>query len=431
MNFDRRAAAAALGLMTPSIAWAQAAPAADSGDTAWILTASALVLMMTIPGLGLFYGGLVRARNVLSVIMQSFVILCAISLLWVVGGYSLVFGSGSPYLGDLEQAMLANMAELRQGLTISETVFALFQMTFAIITPALVIGAFVERVRFGWVVAFSTLWTLLVYVPIARWVWGGGWLASEYGTLDFAGGIVVHTTAGLAALIVAYMLGSRKGFNKSLLAPHSPALTMVGAGLLWVGWFGFNGGSALAAGDGAAKAILNTHLAASTAALVWILIERIRIGKATSIGIVTGAIAGLATVTPAAGYVGPIGAIALGLIGSSLCFAMVQVVKLKWQIDDSLDVFAVHGVGGIVGSLLMPVFFATSLGGVGFSEGVTLAGQLKAQAIGVWVAALWTAVMTIIAAWGVARIIPMRVDEEAEHDGLDLHSHGERGWELD
>ena len=431
MNFGRRAVAAALGLMTPSIAWAQAAPTADSGDTAWILTASALVLMMTIPGLGLFYGGLVRARNVLSVIMHSFVILCAISLLWVVGGYSLVFGPGSPYVGNLGQAMLANMAELRQGLTISETVFALFQMTFAIITPALVIGAFVERVRFGWVVAFSTLWTLLVYVPIARWVWGGGWLASEYGTLDFAGGIVVHTTAGVAALIVASMLGSRKGFNKSLLAPHSPALTMVGAGLLWVGWFGFNGGSALAAGDGAAKAILNTHLAASTAALVWILIERIRIGKATSIGIVTGAIAGLATVTPAAGYVGPIGAIALGLIGSSLCFAMVQVVKLKWQIDDSLDVFAVHGVGGIVGSLLMPVFFATSLGGVGFSEGVTLVGQLKAQAIGVWVTALWTAVMTIIAAWGVARIIPMRVDEEAEHDGLDLHSHGERGWELD
>lgn len=431
MNFGRRAAAAALGLMTPSIAWAQAAPTADSGDTAWILTASALVLMMTIPGLGLFYGGLVRARNVLSVIMHSFVILCAVSLLWVVGGYSLVFGSGSPYVGNLEQAMLANMAELRQGLTVSETVFALFQMTFAIITPALVIGAFVERVRFGWVVAFSTLWTLLVYVPIARWVWGGGWLATDYGTLDFAGGIVVHTTAGVAALIVAYMLGSRKGFNKSLLAPHSPALTMVGAGLLWVGWFGFNGGSALAAGEGAAKAILNTHLAASTAALVWILIERIRIGKATSIGIVTGAIAGLATVTPAAGYVGPIGAIALGLIGSSLCFAMVQIVKLKWQIDDSLDVFAVHGVGGIVGSLLMPVFFATSLGGVGFSEGVTLVGQLKAQAIGVWVTALWTAVMTIIAAWGVARIIPMRVDEEAEHDGLDLHSHGERGWELD
>jgi Amt family ammonium transporter len=431
MKFGRRAAAAALGLMMPSIAWAQAAPTADSGDTAWILTASALVLMMTIPGLGLFYGGLVRARNVLSVIMHSFVILCAISLLWVVGGYSLVFGSGSPYLGNLEQAMLANMAELRQGLTISETVFALFQMTFAIITPALVIGAFVERVRFGWVVAFSTLWTLLVYVPIARWVWGGGWLATDYGTLDFAGGIVVHTTAGVAALIVASMLGSRKGFNKSLLAPHSPALTMVGAGLLWVGWFGFNGGSALAAGEGAAKAILNTHLAASTAALVWIMIERIRIGKATSIGIVTGAIAGLATVTPAAGYIGPIGAIALGLIGSSLCFAMVQIVKLKWQIDDSLDVFAVHGVGGIVGSLLMPVFFATSLGGVGFSEGVTLVGQLKAQAIGVWVTALWTAVMTIIAAWGVARIIPMRVDEEAEHDGLDLHSHGERGWELD
>ena len=431
MKFVRWVSPAIAGFAMPSLAFAQTQAVPDSGNTAWILTASALVLMMTIPGLGLFYGGLVRARNVLSVIMHSFVILCAVSLLWVVGGYSLVFGGGSPYLGDLNQAMLAHMAALRQGLTISETTFALFQMTFAIITPALVIGAFVERVRFGWVVAFSTIWTALVYIPVARWVWGGGWLASDYGTLDFAGGIVVHTTAGVAALIVAYMLGGRKGFNKSLLAPHSPALTMVGAGLLWVGWFGFNGGSALAAGDGAATAILNTHLAASTAALVWILIERIRIGKATSIGIVTGAIAGLATVTPAAGYVGPLGAIALGLIGSSICFAMVQVVKHNWQIDDSLDVFAVHGVGGILGSLSMPLFMATGLGGVGFSEGVTLVSQLKAQAIGVGVTAGWTALMTLIAAWGVARIIPMRVDEEAEHDGLDLHSHGERGWELD
>lgn len=431
MRLRRLAAALAACFAFPATAFAQTEPAANSGDTAWILTASALVLMMTIPGLGLFYGGLVRARNVLSVVMHSFVILCTVSLLWVVGGYSMVFGPGSPYLGGLDHLMLANLSDLRSGLTIPESSFALFQMTFAVITPALVIGAFVERVRFGWVVAFSTLWTLLVYIPVARWVWGGGWLASDVGTLDFAGGIVVHTTAGVAALIVAALLGPRKGFNKSLLTPHSPALTMVGAGLLWVGWFGFNGGSALAAGDGAATAILNTHLAASTAALVWILIERIRIGKATSIGIVTGAIAGLATVTPAAGYIGPAGAIVLGALGGAICFAMVQVVKHKWQIDDSLDVFAVHGVGGILGSLLMPLFFSEMFGGGGFAAGASMTSQFSAQAIGLAVVALWTAAMTVIAAWTVSVVLPMRVDEEAEHDGLDLHSHGERGWELD
>ena len=431
MRLRRLAAALAACFAYPATAFAQTEPAANSGDTAWILTASALVLMMTIPGLGLFYGGLVRARNVLSVVMHSFVILCTVSLLWVVGGYSMVFGPGSPYLGGLDHLMLANLSDLRSGLTIPESSFALFQMTFAVITPALVIGAFVERVRFGWVVAFSTLWTLLVYIPVARWVWGGGWLASDVGTLDFAGGIVVHTTAGVAALIVAALLGPRKGFNKSLLTPHSPALTMVGAGLLWVGWFGFNGGSALAAGDGAATAILNTHLAASTAALVWILIERIRIGKATSIGIVTGAIAGLATVTPAAGYIGPAGAIVLGALGGAICFAMVQVVKHKWQIDDSLDVFAVHGVGGILGSLLMPLFFSEMFGGGGFAAGASMTSQFSAQAIGLAVVAIWTAAMTVIAAWTVSVVLPMRVDEEAEHDGLDLHSHGERGWELD
>lgn len=430
MKSGRLAATVGAAFAFPSIAMAQTT-AVDSGDTGWILTASALVLMMTIPGLGLFYGGLVRARNVLSVIMHSFVILCTVSLLWVIFGYSTVFGAGSPYLGGLGNAMLANLGEIRDGLTIPESAFALFQMTFAVITPALVIGAFVERIRFGWVVAFSTLWTVLVYLPVARWVWGGGWLADQFGTLDFAGGIVVHTTAGVAALIVAKLLGPRKGFNKSLLAPHSPALTMVGAGLLWVGWFGFNGGSALAAGDGAATAILNTHLAASTAALVWILIERIRIGKATSIGIVTGAIAGLATVTPAAGYIGPAGAIALGALGGSICFAMVQVVKHGWQVDDSLDVFAVHGVGGVLGSLLMPIFFSELFGGGGFAEGASVISQLTAQAIGVGVVAAWTAAMTLVAAWTVSIFLKMRVDEEAEHDGLDLHSHGERGWELD
>ena len=426
-----KAALATAALAFPAAAHAQAEIVSDSGDTAWILTASALVLMMTIPGLGLFYGGLVRARNVLSVIMHSFVILCSVSLLWAMFGYSVVFGEGSPWLGGFGNAMLANLADLRDGTTIPESTFALFQMTFAIITPALVIGAFVERVRFGWVVAFSAIWTVLVYFPVARWIWGGGWLASDVGTLDFAGGIVVHTTAGVAAIIVAKLLGPRKGFNKSLLAPHSPALTMVGAGLLWVGWFGFNGGSAVAATDDASTAILNTHLAASTAALVWILIERIRIGKATSIGIVTGAVAGLATVTPAAGYIGPMGAIILGLLGGSVCFFVVQVVKHSWKIDDSLDVFAVHGVGGIMGSLLMPILFSEMFGGGGFAEGASVTTQLVAQLVGVVTVAAWTAVMTLIAAWMVSFAIPMRVDEEAEHDGLDLHSHGERGWEMD
>lgn len=431
MNLRQWAAIVAMIFTSLSSAYAQAPTAVDTGDTAWILTASALVLMMTIPGLGLFYGGLVRMRNVLSVIMHSFVILCTVSLLWAVIGYSLVFGDGSAYLGGTTHAMLANLADVRAGLTIPESTFALFQMTFAIITPALVIGAFVERVRFGWVVAFSTLWTLLVYIPVARWIWGGGWLATQFGTLDFAGGIVVHTTAGVAALVVAMLLGARRGFNKSLLAPHSPALTMVGAGLLWVGWFGFNGGSALAAGAGATAAIMNTHLAASTAALIWIGIERIRIGKATSIGIVTGAIAGLATVTPAAGYIGPMGAILLGALGGSVCFSMVQVVKARWQIDDSLDVFAVHGVGGILGSILMPLAFTEALGGNGFAAGMDLTTQLTGQAIGVGVVALWTAVATLVLARAVALVLPMRVDEEAEHEGLDLHSHGERGWELD
>jgi ammonium transporter, Amt family len=429
---SRRLAATAFALMLlPTAAIAQPTIVSDSGDTAWILTASALVLMMTIPGLGLFYGGLVRARNVLSVIMQSFAIVCVVSLLWAVIGYSLVFGTGNGWIGGIGNAFLGGLSDLRADTTIPESTYALFQMTFAIITPALIVGAYVERIRFGWVVAFSTIWTLIVYVPVARWVWGGGWLQNDIGTLDFAGGIVVHTTAGIAALILAFMLKPRKGFNKTLLAPHSPALTMVGAGLLWVGWFGFNGGSALAATDDASTAIMNTHLAASAAALIWIGIERLRIGKATSIGIVTGAVAGLATVTPAAGFIGPMGAIALGLLGGAVCFFAVQLVKQKIKIDDSLDVFAVHGVGGILGSLIMPVFFLESLGGAGLEQGVSLLNQFVAQAIGVLVVILWTAIATTITALMVSMVIPMRVNEEAEHDGLDLTSHGERGWELD
>jgi Amt family ammonium transporter len=421
----------ASALALPEIAFAQPQIVSDSGDTAWILMSSALVLLMTLPGLALFYGGLVRSRNVLSVLMHCFVIACTVSLLWAAAGYSLVFGEGTTVIGGMGNAMLANLADLRDGTTIPETTYALFQMTFAIITPALVIGAFVERVRFGWVVAFSTVWTLLVYIPVARWVWGGGWLA-ELGTLDFAGGIVVHTTAGIAALVVAILLGARKGFAKgALLAPHSPALTMTGAGLLWVGWFGFNGGSALAATDDASTAIFNTHLAACAAALAWILIERVRIGKATSVGIVTGAIAGLATVTPAAGYVGPAGGMLLGLIGGTVCFFAVQIVKQRARIDDSLDVFAVHGIGGMLGSLLMPLLFTEAMGGGGFAEGASLQTQIVAQAIGVATVAAWTAIVTVIVALAVSMVLPMRANEEAEHDGLDLTSHGERGWDFD
>jgi ammonium transporter, Amt family len=419
---------AAAILTSPALA--QPIIVSDSGDTAWILTSSALVLLMTLPGLALFYGGLVRVRNVLSVFMHCFAITAVLSLLWAVCGYTLVFGEGDRWLGGFGNAMLGGLADLRVDTTLPESAFVLFQMTFAIITPALIVGAFVERVKFGWVVAFSALWSLLVYVPVARWVWGGGWL-SELGTLDFAGGIVVHATAGVAALVVAKLLGERKGFNKTLLPPHSPALTMTGAGLLWVGWFGFNGGSALAAGDDAATAILNTHLAACSAALIWALIERIRVGKSTSVGIVTGAVAGLATITPAAGFIGPTGAIILGAVGSFACFYAVQFVKQGIKIDDSLDVFAVHGVGGILGSILFPIFILPALGGGGFEDAGGLTRQLVAQLIGVGVAVLWSGVVTLIIGFGLSYFIPMRVDEEAEHDGLDLSSHGERGWELD
>ncbi len=418
------------GFFLASPALAQPIIVSDSGDTAWILTCSALVLLMTLPGLALFYGGLVRVRNVLSVFMHCFAITAVVSLLWVICGYSLVFGEGDRWLGGFGSAMLRGLADLRADTTLPESAFVLFQMSFAIITPALIVGAFVERVKFGWVVAFSGLWSLLVYVPVARWVWGGGWLA-ELGTLDFAGGIVVHATAGVAALVVARLLGARKGFNKTLLPPHSPALTMAGAGLLWVGWFGFNGGSALAAGDDAATAILNTHIAACAAALIWAAIERVRVGKSTSVGIVTGAVAGLATITPAAGFIGPAGAILLGLAGGFACFYAVQLVKQGFGIDDSLDVFAVHGVGGILGSLLFPLLILPALGGGGFEAAGGLTRQLVAQLIGVGVAVLWSAIVTFIIGFGLSYLVPMRVDEEAEHDGLDLASHGERGWELD
>jgi ammonium transporter, Amt family len=421
-------------LLSPSLALAQdgAIDIANSGDTAWILTSSALVLMMTIPGLALFYGGLVRSRNFLSVSIQCGAVAAVASLLWIVVGYSLAFGTvGGGWLGAGNAWMLIDLGNVRAATAIPESVFVMFQLCFAAITPALMVGAWVDRARFGWVLGFCALWGLIVYAPVAHWVWGGGWLSSLFGTLDFAGGIVVHTTAGISALIVALLLGKRQGFPRTLMLPHAPGLTMVGAALLWVGWFGFNGGSALAANDDAAAAIINTHVAACAAALTWLLIERLVVGKPTGVGFATGAIAGLATVTPAAGFISPGAALLFGAIAAGVCFPAIQLIKQKLEIDDSLDVFAVHGVGGITGSLLLAVFLSADLGGIGYPEGMGLGSQFVGQLVGVGVVALWSAIASVVIALAVSLVMPMRVSEDAEREGLDITSHGERAWEID
>jgi Amt family ammonium transporter len=416
-------------------AQAPAAAPADSGDTAWIIAASALVLLMTLPGLGLFYGGLVRAKNVLSVLLQVAAVAAVVSLLWIVLGYTLAFGDvTNGVLGTMRAAMLvpANLFEVRPGTTLPESAFALFQMTFAAITPGLMVGAWVDRARFSWVVVFSALWSLVVYAPVAHWVWGGGWLAQR-GAIDFAGGIVVHTTAGVSALVVALLLGRRQGFPTSALLPHAPGLTMIGAMLLWVGWFGFNGGSALSASDGAASAILNTHAAAVTAALVWIAIERITFGKPTTVGFATGAVAGLATVTPAAGFVSPGGAILIGVLCAPVCYYMIQLIKVRLRVDDSLDVFAVHGMGGMLGSIAVAFFMSEGFGGVGYdmAGAGSFGSQLGAQVLAVATVALYSIVATALIALAVSLILPMRVSEDDERQGLDIANHGERGWDFD
>jgi len=423
--------AALAALPCAAFAQAPAALPADSGDTAWLLVSAALVLLMTLPGLALFYGGLVRAKNMLSVLLQIGAVASVASLLWIVAGYTLAFGDATGgWIGGGRAWMLGGLAAVREGLTVPENTFAMFQLTFAAITPALMVGAWVDRARFGWVVTFCALWSLLVYAPVAHWVWGGGWLARA-GTLDFAGGIVVHTTAGVSALVVALLLGKRQGFPGPALLPHAPGLTMLGAMLLWVGWFGFNGGSALAANAGAGAAILNTHVAASTAALVWLAIERVTFGKPTTVGFATGAIAGLATVTPCAGYVSPGAAIALGALAAVLCYVAIQLIKNRLRIDDSLDVFAVHGVGGMLGSLLLALFLSPALGGVGYAEGMGMVAMLGAQALAVAAVAVYSAIATAIAALAVSVVLPMRVSEDDERQGLDIASHGERGWEFD
>jgi Amt family ammonium transporter len=429
------AALAVSAVVLPVLGHAQpvdALDAADSGDTAWVLASCALVMLMTLPGLTLFYGGLVRAKGFLAVAIQIGAIASITSLLWIVVGYTLAFGPVSNgWLGGGSAWMLTELGNVREGTLIPESAFALFQMMFAAITPALMVGAWVDRARFGWVVAFSALWSLIVYAPAAHWVWGGGWLSSSLGTMDFAGGIVVHTTAGVSALVAALLLGKRTGFPRMQMLPHSPALTMIGAAMLWVGWFGFNGGSSLAATDDAASAIINTHVAACAAALAWLAIEKVSIGKPTSVGFATGAIAGLATVTPAAAYIAPGAAILFGLAAAAVCYPMILLVKRRLEIDDSLDVFAVHGVGGIIGSLLLAVFLEPSLGGVGYGEGMSLVRQLFAQSVGVGVVAGWSAIGTVICALAVAMVIPMRVTEDEEREGLDLTSHGERAWEFE
>jgi Amt family ammonium transporter len=405
-----------------------ALPTIDTGATAWVLTASALVLFMTLPGLALFYGGLLRARNLLSVLMHCFAICCVVSLIWAVFGYSIAFGEGGGLIGGFGKAFLAHLAPATEP-RLPEIAFALFQMTFAIITPALIVGAFPERVRFSFVLWFSALWLILVYLPVAHLVWGGGWAARAH-VMDFAGGIVVHTTAGVSALMAAILIGPRTGFPQHLIPPHSPGMTMAGAGMLWVGWFGFNGGSALAANAAAGYAIMATHLAAASAALTWMSIEWLRIGKPTSIGLVTGAVAGLATITPASGYVGPMGAIALGIAGGTVCFFATNLIKRRFRIDDTLDVFAVHGVGGIAGSILVALLAMPALGGVGYAAGLGPGRQLIIQILTVAGVALWSAVATLILVKLIGAVTGTRVSREQEIEGLDVVTHGERAYDL-
>ena len=404
----------------------------DSGDTSWILTSTALVLFMSLPGLALFYGGLVRAKNVLSVLMQCFAIACVVTILWVVYGYSLSFGNGgsmNAWIGGLDNIFLGGVSRDSTNGTLPETVFVMFQMTFAIITPALIVGGFAERMKFSSMLLFSVLWSTLVYFPICHWVWGGGWLA-QMGLLDYAGGTVVHITAGAAAIVAAMVLGNRKGFPGTPMMPHNMTMTVTGAGMLWVGWFGFNGGSAVAANGDAGMAILVTHISAACGALTWSAIEWIKYGKPSALGIVTGMVAGLGTITPASGFVGPAGALFIGISAGFVCFQATVFIKRTLKIDDSLDVFPVHGVGGILGTLLAGVFVASGFGGAGLAEGVTMSEQVGVQLIGILATLVWTVVISYGILKLVDKLIGLRVSEEEEIEGLDISQHEERGYIL-
>ncbi len=426
------AATAAAVIVAPSAALAQQS-GLDSGDTAWILTSTALVLFMTLPGLALFYGGLVRAQNVLSVLMHVFAIACVASIVWFVAGYSLAFADGggmNPYVGGLGKAFLSGVGADDLSGTMPESVFFMFQMTFAIITPALIVGAYVERMKFSAVMVFSTLWLIFVYSPVTHWIWAeGGWLF-ELGVRDFAGGLVVHTTAGVSAILIAVVLGGRTGFPTDIKRPHNPGMTMMGAAMLWVGWFGFNAGSALSAGGGAGMAMTVTHISAAAASLTWMVVEWWRHGKPTLIGTVTGTIAGLATITPASGFVGPMGGLIIGISAGLVCYASVHVVKQVLKIDDSLDVFAVHGVGGMLGILMVSFLALGTFQGLGLGDGFSVAMHFGVQITGIVAVAIWSGVISFVLLKVTQALVGLRVTPEAEIEGLDITEHGERGYEI-
>ncbi|MEW6690782.1 MAG: ammonium transporter [Pseudomonadota bacterium] len=409
-------------------------PKLDGANTAWMLTSSLLVLFMTLPGLALFYAGLVRAKNVLSVLMQCFAITCIVTLAWVVVGYGIAFGDGgdlNKWYGGFGKVFLAGVdaKAIRAGTSIPETVFAMYQLTFAIITPALVLGAYAERVRFSAMLLFSLLWLLLVYAPVAHWVWGDGWL-QKMGIMDFAGGTVVHLNAGVASLVCALVLGKRRGFPETPMPPHNMTMAVTGACMLWVGWFGFNAGSALEANPTAGMAMLVTHVGAATGAFAWMVSEWLRYGKPSALGAVTGMVAGLGTITPASGFVGPIGALVIGGAAGIVCFFATSYMKQALKVDDSLDVFPVHGVGGLMGTLLTGVFVAATFGGAGYPEKVTMGDQVLVQLAGVIAVAAWSAVLTWVILKVSDALVGMRVSADEETEGLDTVLHNEKGYNL-
>ncbi len=417
------------------IAPTAAASNLNEANTSWILTSTALVLFMTIPGLSLFYGGLVRSKNVLSVLVQCFSVCCLASLLWLIVGYSLAFGDGGSsnwLIGNFDNFLMNKITEDSLSGDIPESVFAMFQMTFAIITPALIVGAFAERMRFSAMMLFSGLWLITVYAPVTHWVWGGGWLG-DLGLLDFAGGTVVHMTAGVGALVAALVIGNRTGFPNQAMPPHNLTMSITGAGMLWVGWFGFNAGSALAANGDAGMAMLVTHISAAAGALAWMAMEWLKFGKPSALGAITGMVAGLGTITPASGFVGPGGALVIGLSAGIVCYYATQAIKQKFLIDDSLDVFPVHGVGGMLGTLFAGIFASDQLGmfsGQGYSEGMTMSSQVLVQLTGISATFVYTAVVSWILLKLVDNFLGLRVDEEEETSGLDVLEYSERGYDI-
>jgi Amt family ammonium transporter len=427
-----RALVLAALLIHAPLALAAEPPKLNEANTAWMLVSSVLVLFMTLPGLALFYGGLVRSKNVLSVLMQCFSITCVVTIAWVVVAYSIAFGDGgaaNAWFGGFAKSFLAGIDAKTVKGTIPETVFAMFQLTFAIITPALVIGAYAERVRYSGMLLFSLLWLLVIYCPVAHWVWGDGWL-QKMGLMDFAGGTVVHLNAGMAALVAALVLGTRRGFPETAMPPHNMTMTVAGACMLWVGWFGFNAGSALAADGSAGMAMLVTHIGAASGSLAWVICEWTRYGKPSVLGIVTGMVAGLGTITPASGFVGPMGALAIGAIAGVVCFFATNFMKRALRIDDSLDVFPVHGVGGIIGTFMTGIFASAAFGGMGYADKVTMADQIIVQVIGIVVVGAWSGIGTWILLKVTDAATGLRVAAEEETEGLDTVLHGEKGYNL-